>query len=152
LLILGVKGIDTVCSLYNFHKFDKAQFLLEHGIKKEDALIKAAHADYFVACKHLVMEGADIHVQNERPLQLAVQQGNFSIIKLLVENDASINKYVLLAACTAADDRADIIEYLIKNLPNKMSFNNDLISLAQKVGNFKIYNFLKEVIALRFIQ
>jgi hypothetical protein len=152
LLILGVKGIGTVCWLYNSHKFDKAQFLLEHGINKEDALIKAAHADYFVACKHLVMEGADIHTENERPLQLAVQQGNFSIIKLLVDHDAAINKYVLLAACTATDDRVDIIEYLIKNIPDKTSFNNDLIPLSQKVGNFKIYHFLKEVIEQRFLQ
>jgi hypothetical protein len=145
LLISGVQGIKTVCELLNFNRFDKAKFLLDHGVKKDDALIEACHSNYFLACKHLIMEGADIHQDNERALILAANSSNFPIIKLLVENKAAINKDVLLAASTSTGDRDDIVKYLIQKDNCKAIIDEKLILLAKQVGNGHISLFLSNM-------
>jgi hypothetical protein len=145
LLIRGVKGFLALCNLYNRQKLTEAEFLIKHKVNLNEALLLACECNYFLACKHLINVGADISQANHNLLSLSAYNGNFSIVKLLVESGADISSKALLAASTCVEDRIDIINYLLLNSSQTVRLNSDIISAAEKVGNFKIFKFLKSL-------
>jgi hypothetical protein len=152
LLLRGVKGVIAVCELYNLHCFEGAEFLINHGVDKNDALLTACSFGYFIACKHLIREGANAHTNDDNTLALACYDDNLSIVKLLVDEGAIINDQIIFAACTSPNDSTDIIRFLIKKTSENILLSSKLVSVSEKVGNFKIHQFLKKINFQRFMQ
>lgn len=71
--------------------------------------------------KFLYNNGADIHYNNERALQLAIENGNFKIVKFLIENGANLdnmaNKYsaIKIAYNLKYKDVTDYLDNYVKS-------------------------------------
>lgn len=94
----------------------------------ETPLVFAVHSNNKYIVNTLLNNNADVNfpetVETSRPLYIAVKQKNIGIIKLLLENDAKIENYLLFK----------------KLLENDDSMNNYIISLLdkhkEKIGGF----------------
>lgn len=94
--------------------------------------------------KFLLEKGADIHTQNDAPLQQACFYGNTDIVRILLENGANVNAdngVSLQIVC--GNESVEIVEMLLEHGAQTHFNNNEAMRIAVRRGNRKIINLLR---------
>jgi len=93
--------------------------------------------------KHLIEDGADIHVDNGHILYLASKNGYLEIIKYLVEQRANIHADNDCALRNASEDGfLDIVKYLVKHGADIHAKNDYALRWASHYGHLEVVKYL----------
>ena len=153
-------GINPLV-IASVHGYDKiVKYLLDKGVEKQDLippLFIAINLDHFEVVKLLVERDRAIvneettldGFQQQTPLMLATQKGNLQIVKLLLENGASVDKQEeVLTPLMFASNRGDleIVKLLLENGANVDKESNGFTALffASQNGHLEIVKLLLE--------
>ena len=112
------------------------------GLSGELALCTAAHQGQLGSCQILLKGGADANVVNEKnlgqsPLFLAVQEGHYAIVDLLLNNGATIDvdgnpdhHHQSPVALAAAEGHVGVLELLLTRKADKEATDQDHLTPA----------------------
>ena len=141
-------GINTKYSLRLAKDRETAQYLSNYinytMDEKNDALLKATMDGNLEVVKWLVENGADIHVDNDKPLDNAINYArDLDIVKYLVEKGADIH---------AQDDQAlksaffefdlEIVKYLVEQQGARVNVLNEHLGEAVVNGELDLIKYL----------
>jgi len=83
--------IDILDASPSHGHLEIVKFVFEHGMHAHDFLPWAVMMNEMEIVMYLVDAGIDIHVGNEAPLDVAIGEGNLSMVKYLISVGANIN-------------------------------------------------------------
>ena len=109
-------------------------------VRKKYPVECAEAPDDMILVKLALEKGADIHVNNNEPLKVAVKNGHFNIIKFLVENGANVQDDVLGSAIWGGN--LDIVKYLVNHGADVHERNDLTLAWASSSGNLNIVKYL----------
>lgn len=93
--------------------------------------------------KTLIMNGVDIHANDEYALRIACEKGYYEIVKILIEAGANIHVYEDTPFVYAVCGRHfKLIDLLIQSGANINTRDNFVFKKSYKECNMKMYNYL----------
>ena len=114
-------------------------------------LIEASYKGQLDIVKHLIENGADIHVNNDRALRCAINNNHLDVVKHLVECGADIhacNDQALRWA--SSNGHLDIVKYLIECDADIHARDDEALRWASHYGHFNVVHYLKNIYLERY--
>jgi hypothetical protein len=101
-----------------------------------DALREAVRHDHFEIAKLLLERGAVAEAGNNKPLRIAAEKGNLSILRLLVKFGANAKDYDALNSAAGKGHRESVF-FLLEE--SGVDFEIGLIARSASSGNYQLF-------------
>ena len=129
---------------YTSGNFKKQYDLLEkHKNKVNDLLIAAVGAEELPLAEYALRHGADIHIHDDYPLRYAAEQGNFEVVKFLVDRGADIHIYGDYALTWASTNgNLKMVKYLVEHGADVHGSNDHSLRYAVLNNDLEMVKYL----------
>lgn len=142
-----LRNISLQINAFKSENLEIISHLEKWGMK----LDKPIHSQWIQICHHgqteilqfLASKGFDLHIEQESPLQIAVQCGHIEMVRYLLSQNCNIHvndEQILLMACEKGD--LEIVKLLV-SYGADIRFNNDAPLVHACISkNWKLFHYL----------
>jgi len=115
--------------------------------KAHQVILKKRYKITAKKIEQLILEGADVHADNDCALRWASENGHLNLVKVLLENGADVHAKDDCALMRASNNgHLDVVKVLLKNGADVHADNDCALRWASENGHLNLVDLLKSYI------